>query len=294
MLLADLQASLAPHVDPNRLARVWRRLPQDAPEDWRAVAALGALALRNRRVIGISGGQGAGKSTLAALLAQAMESEGRKTLACSLDDFYLTGDARRQLAQSVHPLLASRGVPGTHDLELARHTIESLSTGAPTRVPRFDKGRDERVPEASWQRVQGVQTLVFEGWCLGVDPQPEALLRAPVNDLEANEDPESVWRVFVNNACRSYASLWALVDWWVYLEVPDMASVQRWRTDQERGLPRAQRMSAGEMARFLAHYERLTLWIKSRFPNRVHWRLTLDTNHRVQAASARDSHSPMP
>ena len=294
MLLTDLHTRLAPEVDPKRLQWVWRRLPGDAPEDWRAVAALGALALRSRRVIGISGGQGAGKSTLAALLAQAMELEGRGALACSLDDFYLTADARRRLARTVHPLLANRGVPGTHDIELARDTIESLAAGAPARVPRFDKGRDDRMPETSWQRAQNVQAVVFEGWCLGVDAQPEALLRTPVNDLEAKEDPECVWRAFVNNACRSYASLWALVDWWIYLEVPDLASVRRWRADQERGLPAARRMSDAELARFLAHYERLTLWIKSYFPNRAHWRLTLDTNHRVQSARARDPGLPTP
>ncbi len=287
MLLTDFHRRLAPDVDLGRLQQVWRRLPGDAPQDWRAVAALGALALRSRRIIGISGGQGAGKSTLAALLAQAMESEGQRTLPCSLDDFYLTAAARRRLARSVHPLLATRGVPGTHDVQLAHDTIASLAVGAPTPVPRFDKGRDDRVPEASWQRTLSVQAVVFEGWCLGVAPQPEALLPEPVNDLEAHEDPECLWRAYVNDACRSYAGLWALVDWWIYLEVPDMASVRRWRSDQERHLPRARRMSNTELTRFLAHYERLTLWMKSYLPDRAHWHLRLDTHHRVQSASAR-------
>ena len=73
MTLIDLRACLAPDVDARRFEAVRRRLPDDAPDDWRAVAAIGALALGSRRVIGICGGQGSGKSTLAALLARAME-----------------------------------------------------------------------------------------------------------------------------------------------------------------------------------------------------------------------------
>ena len=286
--LLDIRARLAPEVDAARLEQAWRRLPADSPEDWRAVAALGALAPGTGRVIGISGGQGAGKSTLAALLVQAMEQQGRSAVACSLDDFYLTRDARRGLARTVHPLLATRGVPGTHEVELARSVIQSLTGGMPTRIPHFDKGRDDRAPEAAWRTVGPVETVVFEGWCLGAEPQPAALLETAQNGLEAGEDPDGTWRTFVNDACRSYVGLWALVDWWIYLEVPDMGSVGRWRAEQEQGLPEAQRMSAAELARFLAHYERLTLWLKSCFPDRAHWHLRLDRSHRVDSVRARN------
>ena len=292
MSLIDLRARLAPEVEAHRFEQLCEVLPADAPEDWRAVAAVAALALGSRRVIGICGGQGSGKSTLAALMAEAMELEGRKTVACSLDDFYLTRAARAQLADTVHPLLATRGVPGTHDIDLARATIANLVAGAPTRVPRFDKGRDDRAPEESWETVRDARAVVFEGWCLGVTPQPETLLRTPVNELEAGEDPGAAWRTHVNDACRQYASLWALVDWWIYLEVPDMECVKRWRTEQEDRLPTARRMSDAELDRFLAHYERLTLWLKSRFPDRTDWHLALDRQHRVQFA--RCSQEPAP
>ena len=284
MSLIDLRERLAPEVEAHRFEQLREALPSDAPEDWRAVAAVAALALGSRRVIGICGGQGSGKSTLAALMAEAMELEGRKTVACSLDDFYLTRAARAHLADAVHPLLATRGVPGTHDIDLARATIASLAAGAPTRVPRFDKGRDDRAPEESWETVRNARAVVFEGWCLGVTPQPETLLRTPVNELEAREDPGAAWRTHANDACRQYAPLWALVDWWIYLEVPDMACVKRWRTEQEDRLPAPRRMSDAELDRFLAHYERLTLWLKSRFPDRTDWYLALDGQHRVSFA----------
>ena len=285
--MIDLRACLAPELDANRVERVRGRLPGGAPEDWSTLAAIGALALGSRRVIGICGGQGSGKSTLAALLAEAMTLKGRKAVACSLDDFYLTRAERMRLAGTVHPLLATRGVPGTHDVDLARRTVESLAAGTPTRVPRFDKGRDDRMLVETRAPVRDAQAVVFEGWCLGVAPQPGGQLAAPVNDLEADEDSEGVWRAHVNDACRRYAPLWALVDWWVFLEVPDMDCVRRWRREQERQLPHAERMSERALTRFIAHYERLTLWQKSDFPSRADWHIRLDRRHRVAWAASR-------
>ncbi len=285
--MKELLACLAPQLDVHRVERLRRQLPDNAPDDWSTVAAIGALALGSRQVIGICGAQGSGKSTLAALLAAAMELNGRRAVACSLDDFYLTRAERARLADTVHPLLATRGVPGTHDIGLAQDTIESLAEGRPTRVPRFDKGRDDRAPEDASVPMRGVQTVVFEGWCLGVTPQPEPMLAAALNELESDEDPDGIWRTHVNDACRRYAPLWARVDWWIYLEVPGMDCVRRWRNKQEKQLPPAQRMSESELVRFIAHFERLTLWLESDFPARAHWRLFLDEHHRVRSARTR-------
>ena len=51
-------------------------------------------------IFGISGGQGAGKSTLCAALAQTLATKGKKALTLSLDDFYLSKAARKHLAQT--------------------------------------------------------------------------------------------------------------------------------------------------------------------------------------------------
>ncbi len=275
---------LAPEVDRRRLADLHERLPADAPVDWRAVAAISALALRNKRCVGLSGGQGAGKSTLAALIAQAAALAGRAAAVCSLDDFYLAKDARLQLARTVHPLLATRGPPGTHDLTLALAVLDDVLAGRNVRLPRFDKGRDEPSPTAQWPLAESVDTLIFEGWCLGVEPQPEAMLRSPVNRLEAEEDRNGSWRAYVNAACADYARLWQRVDWWIYIEVPGMDAVRRWRAAQERSLAPHRRMSRAQLDRFIAHYERLTRWQRSNFASRADWRLRLGRDHRLIAA----------
>ena len=281
LTLGTLADQLAPELDQRRLAELHERLPADAPADWRAIAAIAALALADRRCIGLSGGQGAGKSTLATLIAEAAALEGRAAACCSLDDFYLSRRERLKLAREVHPLLATRGPPGTHDARLALTVLGDVLAGRRTRLPRFDKGRDEPLPKTQWPLAESVDTLVFEGWCLGVEAQPERLLRSPVNRLEAQEDRCGLWRAYVNAACADYARLWQWVDWWIYIEVPDMSAVRRWRMEQECALDPARRMSAAQLDRFIAHYERLTHWQRSSFAVKADWRLRLGRDHRL-------------
>ncbi|HZP64902.1 MAG TPA: kinase, partial [Rudaea sp.] len=153
-------------------------------------AALALTPAHPRRpwLLGLSGLQGSGKSTLAAQIVAAATARGETALALSIDDFYFGRAHRRRLAGRVHPLLATRGVPGTHEIALVLATLDALAQASPARpacVPRFDKGRDTRVPPSRWRRMTRVPDLiVFEGWCVGVPPQSEAALRRAINALE--------------------------------------------------------------------------------------------------------------
>jgi len=162
------------------------------------------------------------------------------------------------LAREVHPLLRTRGVPGTHDCDWLRDVLQSVHSGQRSlRIPQFDKGLDDRVETLS----ATADMLILEGWCVGVAPQPEDLLAQPCNALERNEDPQGVWRRWVNaQITLRYQPLWSHVDLWLHLRVPGFAQVVAWREQQERSLPSAQRMSKLELERFIAHYERLTRW----------------------------------
>jgi MFS family permease len=85
----------------------------------------------------------------------------------------------------LHPLFATRGVPGTHDVALGLSTIGgllSLHEGRVVPLPSFDKAMDTRRPEDQWRRQQApVDSVLFEGWCVGAVPEDEAALRDPVN-----------------------------------------------------------------------------------------------------------------
>src|ERR1700754_1457487 len=107
-------------------------------------------------LLGVSGLQGSGKSTLAAALIDAARERGWSAVTLSLDDVYLTRAERESLGGEVHPLLRTRGVPGTHDLALLASTLDALDKAAPERpvsIPRFDKGQDERYASTLWPEV---------------------------------------------------------------------------------------------------------------------------------------------
>lgn len=245
-----------------------------------------ALAAEARRplVIGLCGAQGSGKSTAAAAVAAGLEAHGIAAAVLSLDDVYATAADRAALARTVHPLLHTRGVPGTHDLALAHATLDALAAGQPVRLPRFDKARDDRTPEALWPLAPpGVQVVLFEGWCVGARPQPAAALAHPVNALEAECDAEGVWRAHVNaQLAGPYAALFARLDRLFLLQAPGFEVVCGWRAEQEQALRRAappgaaMGMDDAAIARFVQHYERITRHILAEMPARADLVLSLD------------------
>ena len=227
--------------------------------------------------VGISGAQGSGKSTLAAGLAARLAGDGVSVATLSLDDLYLGREARRALAAAVHPLFATRGPPGTHDVALGLTTLDALARGEPAPLPRFDKALDAPVPRNDWPKApRGCQLLLLEGWCLGARPESEAALTAPVNPLEAEEDVQGHWRRHANTALASeYQQLWARQNHLIMLAAPGWEVVQGWREQQEAEL-RARAgadapgvMNSGEVARFVQHYERLTRHILAELPGRA-------------------------
>lgn len=248
-------------------------------------------------LIGINGAQGSGKSTLAAFLACVLgDVHGLKAVPLSIDDFYLTRTERQSLAQAVHPLLVTRGVPGTHDVGLARDVIGRLMgarAGAMTSVPRFDKATDDRAPEAGWEQVEGpVDLVILEGWCVGAQPEPAASLLSPINRLEADEDPDGTWRAYVNDQLKAtYADLFGRIDRLLMLRVPDFECVFDWRLLQEEKLRKAVSNTPGtstaalmgpdDLRRFIMHYERLTRHILTEMPAWADMVFELDRGHQV-------------
>jgi len=250
-------------------------------------------------VLGINGAQGTGKSTAAALLAALLEREGFKVCCLSIDDLYLSRQERTRLAAEQHPLLQTRGVPGTHDLRLGLDLLDRLQEADDTTrlgIPRFDKAADDRKPEPDWDLWQGRPDLIlFEGWCLGARPEPPSALAQPVNQLERRQDPEAVWRGFVNRQLADYQSLFRRLDFLVMLKAPSFDQVYTWRAEQEealkarlraQGLPVQRAMSEEQLRHFIEHYERLTRWILQDLPGRSDLVLSLNPKHRVESIHA--------
>ncbi len=219
-------------------------------------------------LVGLSGPQGSGKTTTAARLRDGLAERGLTCAVLSLDDFYLTRRERALLAATTHHLLATRGVPGTHDLAMMMATLVALAKagdGQATPLPVFDKAQDDRAPRDAWPVFGGrPDAIILEGWCVGAAPQDQGDLAAPINDLEAAEDADGAWRAYVNDQLAGpYRQAFAAFDLMVALVAPSFECVFAWRAQQEAALrernPDSQHvMSDAQLGRFIAHYERIT------------------------------------
>lgn len=246
-------------------------------------------------VVGIHGCQGSGKTTLADFLATYCRDQCQMSVVTlSIDDFYLTRAERLELAERVHPLLATRGVPGTHDVELANRVLDGLIASEPETVyvPRFDKSVDDRVADRDWDQILSpVDLVILEGWCVGVPAQSADELSMPVNALEALEDGEGTWRQYVNNALATrYPSLYARLNMLIMLQAPSFDCVHQWRLEQEQKLARSLNgdsddriMNEGQILRFIQHYQRLTEHALRVLPARVHHLYQLDSEREIKA-----------
>ena len=234
------------------------------------------------RVIGINGCQGSGKSTLADYLCTVVAGQlNITTVSLSLDDFYLTKAERIHLSSTVHPLLETRGVPGTHDVQLAINCIQSLVEGKKSIITRFDKSIDDRAPANSLKTTEGkIGLIVLEGWCLGAKPESADKLLQPVNSLEENDDRDGIWRNYVNQAIQNdYQALFNLADELIMLQAPSFDSVFNWRLEQEQKMKKRLKkegiddrsgvMTEQQILRFISFFQRVTENILSEMPSRA-------------------------
>ncbi|WP_271065342.1 kinase [Caulobacter sp. NIBR1757] len=208
----------------------------------------------------MSGCQGSGKTTLVKAVAQAI---GAAHL--SLDDLYCTAHQRAHLAEALHPLFATRGPPGTHDLPTLSRLLDQLASagaGDSTPLPAFDKLADDRLPPEAWPVFKGRPTAILvEGWCLGATPQAPEKLAESVNALERDEDPDGVWRGAINRFLAGpYATMFSRFDNFLHMRAPAFEAVQGWREEQQAGLLGRQLFPEEKVGlfRFIQHYERLT------------------------------------
>ena len=242
----------------------WRPLSEDIAERYEG----------RPLIVGINGAQGSGKTTLCRFLEALLLEHNQRAVTLSLDEIYLTRAERAALAKDCHPLFATRGVPGTHDVALGQSILDSLVAGMPVDLPRFEKAADDRASEVTEVLTRN-DVILLEGWCVAALPQPGDALEDPVNRLEAEEDPQRVWRREVNRRLATdYAAFFGRIDLLVRLEVDGFEAVRGNRLRQEQKLAArrpdgAAVMDEAALDRFVMHYERLTRWMLEEMPARA-------------------------
>ncbi len=257
---------------------------------------LEGLKTKQPFILGINGCQGSGKSTTAAFLQNVLQSIYHLNVVnISLDDFYLSKCSRLEKSNMVHPLFATRGVPGTHDIELALTTIQQIISGKRPFISRFNKAMDDLFPEEEWdQAPEKVDVIILEGWFLCAKPQDESRLTSAINSLEKKEDPHGIWRKHVNEQlAASYQNLFKLVDCLIMLKAPSFDAVLKWRLEQENKLAKklllskelsskgSAIMSESEIKRFVHFFQRLTENMLIEMPERADHCYYLNTERQI-------------
>lgn len=255
--------------------------------------ALHRFSAKKPIIVAINGCQGSGKSTLTDFISEYLQaSHSLKIATLSLDDFYYSQIDRQSLASKIHPLFKTRGVPGTHDIKLAKDTIEKLTNSQlKVQLPRFDKSTDNPYPKQQWPELEApVDIVIFEGWCVGAEHQAVSKLQVPVNSLESEQDALGVWRQYVNQQLKNvYEPMYADFDFWVMLKAPSFDNVFAWRLEQEQKLvAKSDGRATGLMNKqqihdFIQYYQRLTEDMLVTLPNRCNVVFDLDSNRQILA-----------
>lgn len=253
-------------------------------------------------IVGLQGTQGSGKSTVSLFIKTMLEKcFDYNVVILSIDDFYYTHQERLDLSKTIHPLLCTRGVPGTHDVSLIHKVLQQLAdikTGEHCFIPRFNKAIDDRYEKNEWQKVEDkVDIVIFEGWCMGMPAQSYSALLSPLNELEKNEDEDGRWRQYVNQQLLiEYADVFKYIENLIVLQAPSFKCVYQWRLLQEEKLKKyveakdtsdcsseIRIQSPDQIQRFVSHYERLTRHGLSVLSEEASWVLTLDKAHNMKS-----------
>ena len=245
-------------------------------------------------MIGLSGGQGSGKTTISSLISMILKRYfNKKVFKISIDDFYKTRRERYDLSKNKHPLLKTRGVPGTHDIEMLINFFNQLKNSKfkTFLLPKFDKSIDDRCKKNKWYKIKTrPDVVILEGWCVGAKPQNKKQLNRPINILEKKEDISAKWRQYVNFQLKTkYKRLFSQLENIIYLKAPSFNLLRSWRIKQEKKLKKnikknvtSKAMTNKEVLRFMMHYQRITLQMFKDMPNFASVILTLNKFHNIK------------
>ena len=242
--------------------------------------------------LGFSGGQGSGKTTVASILEIILKKYfKRKIYVSSIDDFYKTLGDRNKMSEKIHPLFKTRGVPGTHDISLIKNFFSIMKSKKfkKIRLPKFAKAMDDRLKKRHWFNVkQKPERVILEGRCVGANPQSNHNIKRPINILEKYEDQNLIWRKYVNEKLKKeYKKLFALIDHFIFMKIPDFKMVFKWRLLQEKKLKNKSYltkkiMSYNEIKRFIMFYERITLQMMKDLSKSASLVMLLKKNHETK------------
>jgi len=245
-------------------------------------------------IIGLAGGQGTGKTTIASIISLILKKYFKlKVFKISIDDFYKTRNERRILSITKHPLLMTRGVPGTHDYKIISNFFKKIKSKKfkAIKLPKFDKSIDDRYNIKSWYKINyRPDVIIFEGWCVGAKAQKNSKIKKPINSLEKVKDSNLIWRKYVNTQLKkNYKNLFKQLNEIIYLKANRFDLLQKWRIKQEKRLwlksknkKNLKIMNKEDIINFMQTYQRITQNMFKDVPKYASIILNLNSNHQIK------------
>ena len=244
--------------------------------------------------VGLAGGQGTGKTTISSLIRIILTKYFKlNVFRISIDDFYKTRKERINLSKRVHPMLLTRGVPGTHDINMMLNFFKKSKSKKfnGLKLPTFNKAIDDRHNKKKWYDLKKrPDVIIFEGWCVGAKSEKNNTLKKTINSLEKAKDQKQIWRKYVNNQLKSkYKNLYSQLNCLVYLKAKNFSLLQKWRLKQERKLwvqskVKSKIMSRGDVLNFMQTYQRITQNMFRNMPKYASVIFNLNSNHQIKSA----------
>jgi len=246
--------------------------------------------------VGLAGGQGTGKTTTSSIIKIILEKYFKlKVFKISIDDFYKTRKERMTLSKKVHPMLLTRGVPGTHDINMMLDFFKKSKSKKfkQIKLPNFNKAIDDRFPKNKWNTInKRPDIIIFEGWCVGAKAEANKTLKKAINSMEKANDHKLVWRKYVNQQLKTkYKRLYSQLNCMIYLKAKNFSLLQKWRLKQEHKLWLKTKkkgghkiMTKGDVINFMQTYQRITQNMFKNMPKYASIILNLNSNHQIKTA----------
>ena len=246
--------------------------------------------------VGLAGGQGTGKTTISSLIKIILTKYFKlKVFRISIDDFYKTRKERVSLSKKVHPMLLTRGVPGTHDINMMLSFFRKAKSKQfkKLKLPTFNKATDDRFNKKYWYDLKDKpDVIIFEGWCVGAKSEKNNTLKKTINSMEKTKDHNLIWRKYVNQQLKSkYKNLYSQLNCLIYLKAKNFSLLQKWRLKQEHKLRLKTKRSSShkimnkdDVINFMQTYQRITENMFKKMPKYASIILNLNSNHQIKSA----------
>ena len=238
-------------------------------------------------IVGIQGGIGTGKTTLVNFLKEILKQMGYKVQSFSIDDFYKTRKERLELSRKFkqNPFYQiSRGLPGTHRVNILWNTLQWIKKGKNFNIPIFDKSLYNAYGDVLNKKIKIKKKLdfvLFEGWCIGIPYTSIYELSAILNKYKIkNLDYKPEHAKIVLKYVKSYQKLWKYLDCIIMLMPKNPELHKKWRYQQELKLKKVtgKGMSKKEINRFVRPYIPFTYLCYEKIKPDI--KIELDEKHR--------------